>query len=172
MPDSQSLNRVNDVIVLETKGPWQSKSGGALTVLLSLTAEQSAKFQDYNNPEFSKVANEAGTDIRGLRVYNVDSIPNGSTGANEYHLARTEIVNVLVGKALWRCEDVYGDIKELTLDSTMSLIVPSGILHTYTALEDNTRLQVICNTLFVPEDSATHDSYLIDEFRELQNKFK
>lgn len=172
MPDSQSLKRVNDVTVIETKGPWQSKSGGTLTVLLSLTAEQSAKFQDYNNPEFSRVLTEAGADIRGLRVYNVDSIPNGSTGANEYHLARTEIVNVLAGKVLWRSEDVYGDVKEFTLNSATSLIVPSGILHTYTALEDGTRLQVICNTLFNPEDPATHDSYLIDEFRELQNKFK
>jgi hypothetical protein len=165
-------SRVSDAVLLETRGPWQSKSGGELSVLFSLTAEQSNKFQDISNLEFDNVATETGIDIRGLRVYNVNSIPNGSTGANEFHLARTEIVNVLHGKSLWRLEDVYGEVKEFTLDSTMSLIVPSGILHTYTALEDNTRLQVICNTLFYPENPATHDSYMIERFRELQNSFK
>jgi dTDP-4-dehydrorhamnose 3,5-epimerase-like enzyme len=171
MSIDQNFSRVSDAVVLETSGPWQSKSGGTLSVLFSLTAEQTAVFQDYNNPEFDKIATQTGTNIRGMRVYNVENIPNGSTGANEFHLARTEIVNVLSGKSLWRLEDVYGDVKEFTLDSAKSLIVPAGILHTYTALEDKTRLQVICNTLFIPDDPRTHDSYMIDEFRQLQQNF-
>lgn len=163
-----NLPHVNDIVSLQTKGPWQSKSGGELSVLLSLTKDQATKFLNYDNPEFATVAEKSGTDIRGLRVYNVSAIPNGRIGANEFHLARTELVSALSGKALWRCEDVYGDVKEFTIDSATSLIVPYGILHTYTALEDDTRLQVICNTLFDPENPGTHDSYSAEDFRKLQ----
>lgn len=163
-----NLSRVEDVIVLQTRGPWATKSGGELAVLLALTKEQVDIFLNYDNPEFDKVLKETGTDIRGLRTYNVKGIANGCVGAMEFHRARTELVSALSGKATWKCEDVYGGVKEFTLDSTTSLMVPSGILHTYTALEDDTRLQVICNTLFTPEDPATHDSYLMDEFRKLQ----
>jgi hypothetical protein len=170
MPEMQNYSRVKDVVLLETKGPWQSKSGGELSVLMSLTAEQVAKFQDYDNPAFDKIVEQTGFDIRGLRVYNVSGISKGNIGANEFHLARTEIVSALSGSALWRCEDIYGGVSEHTIDSTMSLIVPAGILHTYTALEDKTRLQVICNTLFIPEEPGTHDSYMLDEFKKLQNK--
>lgn len=165
----QNFARVTDVTVLQTKGPWPTKSGAQLQVLFGIDQELVSRFLDFDNPEFSKVRDKSGTNIRGLRVYNVEGIPKDSVGANEYHLARTEIVNVLLGKALWRCEDVYGDVKEFTLDASTSVIVPAGILHTYTSLEDNTRIQVICNTLFVPDDPQTHDSYSIDEFHALQS---
>ncbi len=170
MSKKQKLSRVSDAFLLETRGPWQSKSGGELSVLFSLDLEQLTNFQNYSNLAFDDIANNTSTDIRGLRVYNVENIPNGSTGANEFHLARTELINVLTGKCLWRLEDVYGDVKEFTIDRTQSLIIPAGIFHTYTALEDNTRLQVVCNTLFIPEDTGTHDSYLVEEFRQLQKE--
>jgi dTDP-4-dehydrorhamnose 3,5-epimerase-like enzyme len=110
--------------------------------------------------------------VRGLRVYNVSNIPNGSVGANEYHLARTEIVSVLDGASEWRIEDIYGDSRIFIVDKTKSLVIPPGLLHTYTATEDNTRIQVICNTLFIPDNHSTHDSYMIDDFRRLQQKYK
>lgn len=170
MNNEQRLSRVTSIVQLQTNGPWQSKSGGELTVLLALTNQQLTMFLDADNPEFTTIFDQTNTNVRGLRIYNVSGIPNGSTGANEFHLARTEIVNVLSGKALWQCEDVYGGTQEYTLDAASSLIVPSGILHTYTALEDNTRLQVVCNTLFIPDDPRTHDSYSAEEFRKLQSE--
>lgn len=162
------LSNISSIQQLPTKGPWHSKSGGELTVLFGLDATLLATFLDYDNPEFSAIAQRTGTDIHGLRTYNVSNIPSGSTGANEFHLARTELVTALSGRALWKCEDVYGNTTEYTLDSTTSLMVPPGILHTYTALEDNTRLQVVCNTLFNPDDPGTHDSFSSEDFRKLQ----
>lgn len=70
----------------------------------------------------------------------------------------------LAGAALWQTVDFNGNEREFVLDGKTAIIQPPGILHTYTALEDGTRLQVICNTLFDPNDPRTHDSYTQDDF--------
>jgi dTDP-4-dehydrorhamnose 3,5-epimerase-like enzyme len=100
-----------------------------------------------------------------MRSYIVSGIAKGNIGAQEVHLAHTEIVTALDGKALWTCVDLLGNEKVFTLDGSNVVVVPPGILHTYEALEDDTRLQVIANTLFVPEDTSTHDSYSASELR-------
>lgn len=157
---------VEDIQVVETRGPWNSKSGGFLNVLLALSRVQTEAFLDYDNPEFERVQQESGVDIRGLRSYSVSKIPKGSIGGKEYHEARTEYVTAPLGAAVWFCVDRAGREKEFHLDGSKSVIMPPGILHTYEAQKDDTTLTVICNTLFVPEDPLTHDTYTREKFDE------
>ncbi len=161
-------NTVEDIRIIETRGPWQSKSGGELNVLFQLEREDLESFLGFINPAFMAVQEETGIDIRGLRTYGVRGIPADSVGANEMHFARNELVSAIGGSALWICEDINGNQKTITLDENTSVICPAGLFHTYKALENNTHLQVICNTLFNPEDPRTHDSYGEEKFRELQ----
>lgn len=159
---------VNEIQVVETKGPWQSKSGGELHVLFGLNQAQTSAFFDFDNPEFDRVSKESGLDIRGLRSYTVSGIPKDSIGAQEWHRARTELVRAERGSAMWTCTDLEGNERSFTLDAKTAVITPPGILHTYQALEDNTKLQVICNTIFIPEDSHTHDTFSKESFYEVQ----
>jgi hypothetical protein len=159
---------IDDIKIVETRGPWASKSGGELNVLMALPQEVVAEFLDYYHPGFDTVQQRTGKNIRGLRVYNVNGIPKDSIGAMEWHDIRTECVVALGGSAVWQCVDFDGKETEVVLDGKTSVIVPPGILHTYIALEDNTRLQVICNTLFDPEDPLTHDTYSKELFTRLQ----
>lgn len=155
---------VNDIKVVERHGPWQSKSGGALDVLMALSQEETEAFLDFENPEFAYVQEDSGKNIRGLRSYSVRDIPKGSIGGQEWHRARTECLIALSGSALWQCTDLYGNTAEFTIDNRTAILTPPGIMHTYTALEDGTRLQVICNTLFIPDDPRTHDSFDQESF--------
>ena len=115
---------------------------------------------------------ETGYNIKGLRSYTVSNIPKGSIGGKEWHKARSEYLYVPSGSATVQCIDLAGDEKTFTVTSKQAIIIPPGILHTYTALEDNTKLQVICNTLFIPNEPGTHDSFLPDEFYKLIEKTK
>ncbi|HEV7454413.1 MAG TPA: hypothetical protein VGO07_04080 [Candidatus Saccharimonadales bacterium] len=164
----EAAHTVDDIQVLTTRGPWQSKSGGRLEVLFSMSREQVVNFLDYDNAEFAAVQAASGTDIRGLRSYTVSDIPKGSVGGKEWHRARTEYVRAAAGAAMWECIDFQGNERHIALDGTTAVITPPGILHTYRALEDGTELQVVCNTLFVPEDPLTHDTYLRDTFYEMR----
>lgn len=159
---------VDDIRTIETRGPWASKSGGSLNVLMALPQEEVELFLDYGHPEFDAIQSVTGANIRGLRTYNVSEIPKGSVGGMEWHDIRTEIVSAIGGRALWQCVDIDGNETEFELDSKKSVLMPPGILHTYVALEENTRLQVVCNTLFDPEDPRTHDTYSKDLFESLQ----
>jgi dTDP-4-dehydrorhamnose 3,5-epimerase-like enzyme len=172
MIDKSNFARVEDAQLLESTGPWNSKSGGVLRVSFSIDETQTKSFQRFDALAFSEAEKGSTENIRGLRVYSVSNIPKGSVGAKEYHLARTEIINVLDGVCEWRLEDIYGGSKVFMLDTTKSLIIPHGILHTYIAAEENTRIQVICNTLFMPDNPGTHDSYMIDDFRRLQEDYR
>ena len=163
--------RVSDVKVFETKGPWLTKSGGELTVLFSLPYDVLQQYLNFDNDEFVRLK-DAGKDIRGLRSYVVSGISKGSVGAQEWHKARAELVRALDGSASWECEDLMGGKQTFTLNNNTVLMVPPGILHTYKALEDNTRLQVIATTLFDPDDPDTHDSFSLDSFYEAQAKYK
>lgn len=155
---------VEDIAHLTSNGPWKAKSGGDLIVRLALPSEAVTAFLDYENPAFDAVEADSGVNIRGLRSYTVDNIPKGSIGGREWHMARTEYVGALGGSALWQCVDLSGNEREFVLDGTAAVIMPPGILHTYQALEDNTRLQIIYNTLFVPEDPKTHDTFSRESF--------
>jgi dTDP-4-dehydrorhamnose 3,5-epimerase-like enzyme len=151
---------IDDVQVIDSRGPWQSKSGGQLNVHFALPREALEAFLDYDNPEFSIVESRSGHDIRGLRHYAVSDIPAGSIGGKEYHRARTEYVRAAAGSAIWQCVDIAGREREFQLDGTRGVIVPPYITHTYQALEDNTSLEVFCNTLFVPDEPLTHDTFM------------
>jgi hypothetical protein len=155
---------VGNLQVITRKGTWETKSGGILSVMFALSQDELMQFLDYGNPEFDEILRSSGHDIRGLRSYSVRGIPKGSIGANEWHRARTECVIALAGSAMWRCIDLQGQEREVVLDSTNAVITPPDILHTYQALEDGTSLQVICNTLFIPDDPSTHDSYSKAQF--------
>ncbi len=159
---------VDDIKVIETRGPWKSKSGGNLNVLMALPQDVVTEFLDYTNPGFDSIQHETGKNIRGLRVYNVSDIPKDSIGGLEWHDIRTEYVAALGGSAVWQCVDFDGKETEFVLDAKKSVLMPPGILHTYISLEDNTRLQVVCNTLFDPEDPRTHDTYSKDTFTALR----
>lgn len=162
-----NLCRVSDIRIIEARGPWSTKSGGELAVSFSLSQNDTKAFLDFDNPEFELVRKASNVDIRGLRSYTVSNIGRDAIGAQEWHKARTEYVRAVAGTALWQCIDIMGNTEEYVLDQNLSVIIPPGIFHTYTALDEDTSLQVFCNTLFIPEDSRTHDTYNRDMFNEL-----
>jgi len=159
---------VDDIQILESNGPWNTKSGGQLTALFNLPMPQMLeKYFHYEPSELEKLS----FDTRGLRSYQVSGIAKGSIGANEWHRNRNELVFALQSTATWTCEDVYGRKKAFTLDGTHGAWTPPFIFHTYQAQSDNTQLLVIASTLFVPDDPSTHDSYSEEMFRELQKAY-
>ena len=68
----------------------------------------------------------------------------------------------------WECEDIYRNKTEFILTQENGIWMPPFILHTYEVLENNSGLFVVANTLFVPDDPRTHDTFSADKFRELQ----
>lgn len=164
MKKPKIIRSVDEIQTIEIRGPWPSKSGGNLNVLFNLDHDQVTAFLDYDNPEFDSMPGN----MRGLRSYKVENVPKGSIGAKECHLVRNELVFAAKGSFSWKCVDLHGNEKEIILDGNTAVMTPSGLLHIYEALEDDSTIQVVCNTGFVPEDPATHDSYSIDDFYELQ----
>lgn len=156
---SPDFKTVADIQEVKTQGPWDSKSGGKLYVLLALGEDALMAFLDFDNPEFVKVEANSGVNIRGLREYKVHDISKGKEGGREWHKARTEFITVLSGRAVWECVDLAGQTKEYELDESKGVIMPPGILHSYRALQDGTTIQVVCNTLFRPDDPRTYDTY-------------
>ena len=65
-----------------------------------------------------------------------------------------------------QCVDFSGKERKFILDGKTSVMMPPGILHIYTALEDHTSLQVIANTLFLPNEPLTQDTHSMDSFYE------
>lgn len=160
---------LKDIKHIRAQGPWQSKSGGMLNVLFALSETETHTFLGYDNPEFERIKEISGVNIKGLRSYAVSNIAMGSVGAKEWHRARSEYLFAPKGGADIVCVDFDGNEASFHVSSEEAIIIPPMILHTYTATEDNTTLQVICNTLFIPEKPETHDSYLSDEFYEHLN---
>ena len=152
---------ISDVKILQTTGPWDTKSGGVLNVLFSLNKDVLDNFFSYESLELS-ITKE---DIRGLRVYRVSQIKKARIGANEWHRIRCEIVSVIKGRVLWKLQDTQGNQIEHILDPTNnSLLIPPYIMHTYEALEDDSEILVIANTIFIVNDDTTHDTYPESEF--------
>lgn len=163
------ISKIKDITLLPNKGPWPTKSNGQLNVLFNIDLSTlNKKFLNYESSELDKIK----LDIRGLRSYRVEGLRNGSIGANEFHRIRNELMFVVSGSVKWTCEDVYGDIKEFIINQFTGLWVPPFILHTYEALEDDTELLVIANTLFFPDDPTTHDSFGRAAFKKLQKQNK
>jgi dTDP-4-dehydrorhamnose 3,5-epimerase-like enzyme len=159
---------IDEIVTLPGKGPWNSKSGGQLNVLFGLPlADIEGRFFSYRDEELKQLSQ----DVRGLRSYSVSNIPKGTIGANEWHRLRNELVFAIEGTVVWMCEDVWGNKKSITLDGGTGVWVPPFILHSYQAQTQNSRLLVIANTLFMPDDPQTHDTYSAEDFRMLQGQY-
>lgn len=162
---SKKYSGINDVRVLQAKGPWPTKSKGNLQVLSAIPWQLlQDKFFKYDEDELRSV----GEDIRGLREYIVTDLQTGVVGAMEWHKLRNELVFCVRGKLRWTCEDVSGKKVDYILGQQDGLWVPPFILHTYEALSDNTEILVVANTLFLVDRPSSHDTYTSDAFRELQ----
>src|SRR5688572_18649953 len=127
---------VDDIQVVDVRGPWDTKAGGTLKVHYTLSGFALARFLDVDNPAFEAIEEHSGVDIRALRSYEVGGAPAGSVGGLEWHLARTEYVRALAGSALWQCVDPQGRQREFVLDGTQGIIQPPGLLHIYKLLEE------------------------------------
>src|SRR5690606_23717408 len=93
----------------------------------------------------------------------------GAVGANEWHRIRAEIAIVTKGSVAWTNSDIENHTSTLILNRRQSILIPPFILHTYKVLEDDAELLILANTLFNPEDPATHDTYSKDQFYKLMN---
>ena len=152
---------VNDILVIDTTGDWPTKSGGNLHVLYRLDYKVLQDFLSYDMDELAKIK----TDIRGLRSYVVTDIKKGCVGANEWHRVRNELVYCTRGTLRWTCKDLFGNTREFLLEKDKAILTPHHILHTYTSLSPISSISVLANTLFIPDNPSTHDTYSSIEFQ-------
>lgn len=168
MKSPPTLRLVEEIQTMPATGPWKTKSGGELMVTMKLPLSTvQDQYLAYNEAELRRIPE----DIRGLRIYTVRNLPKGEIGGTEWHRVREEMIFILEGSVTWECEDLAGECITYTLTKDEGIWMPPSILHTYTVLEENTGLLVFANTLFVPENPATHDTYSLQEFREAQESF-
>jgi len=160
MKQPSDFPSVADVQVFEARGPWDTKSGGELKVLFALPLTTLLDCYLKYKPS------DLEPDIRGLRVYTVGNLPKGRIGGTEWHRLRQEIVFGMSGAVRWTCEDLSGDKREFLIDCQRGIWMPPSILHTYEVIEEGSSLLVVANTLFVPGDPETHDTYSAEMFRE------
>ena len=161
------ISGIGNVRMFRAQGPWETKSGGRLEVAVAIPwNELDNVFFDYDTDELKRLA----IDIRGFRIYRIDGLARGRTGGNEFHRVRTEIVFCTKGSVLWTCQDLEGRKKELVLRPGVGILLPPFIMHIYNVLEDDSELEVVANTVFLPDDAQTHDTYSADAFRELAGK--
>lgn len=162
------MNTVGDIRELKIRGPWTTKSNGELRVLQAFPLEVMQKFLHYEEGRECIFGN---SDIRGFRTYTVTGLAKGAIGGGEFHEVRQELVFCLTGRIIWSCEDMTGATKVLGLTpSECGVWMPPGILHAYEVLDNGSSLLVIANTLFDPDNLATHDTYPEAQFRALQVK--
>ncbi len=165
-PDRPS--NVNDVIEFEVRGPWMTKSNAELQVLFSLPYSEALKYLEYDEKELERIQK----DIRGLRSYTVRNLKIGNKGGMEFHRVRKEIIFGLEGYVRLELEDFYKGKKDISLNSHKGIYIPPFILHTYDAVENNSGLLIIANTLFDPDDDKTHDTFSEKIFREIQEQYR
>ncbi len=159
---------VNDIIEFEVKGPWVTKSDAELQVLFSLPYKEVLKYLEYDEKELEIIQK----DIRGLRSYTVRNLNSGSIGGMEFHRVRKEIIFGLEGCVEFELEDFYKGRKNLFLDSHKGIYIPPFILHTYEAIDDDSGLLIIANTLFDSDDYRTHDTFSEKIFKEIQEQYE
>lgn len=155
---------VSDVLLLETTGPWSSKSGGSLRVPLSLPYAELAQLLDYDAGELEAL----GRDIRGLRVFDIEGAQMGGIAGNQFHRIRTEIIFPIGGALQWEFEDLHGTRRKLQAEDGYAVRIPPFILHRATFLTQGMGLVTIASTIFVREDPRTHDTYSRALFHSLQ----
>lgn len=170
MKQQKKIPTIEDVLLLQIKGPWKTKADGELSVLFSLPYDQTMdSFLTYDQEELRKLP----TDIRGLRSYKVSNLKKGVIGGLEFHKLRKELLFVLQGSIRMTLTDINQQTKSFVLtNNSTGVYIPPFIIHTYEVLEDNTSLIGFVNTLFIPEDKKTHDTYAENELREIQEASK
>jgi len=165
----QHISSIKEIQLFENRRSWETKSGGKLRIIFALPSPVlQSEFLHYTPGELSGLS----VDIRGLRLYSVSDLPKKKMGGNEWHRIRQEVISVTDGKVKWTCEDLFGEQMEYLLEPGVSLWMPSLILHRYEAQEERNKFLVLANTLFLPDNPATHDTYRAEMFREFQKKYK
>lgn len=164
----QNPPTVADVRELRMSGPWRSKSGGSLNVPVALSHAAAMRFFDYDPAELERI----GVDIRGLRVFYVSDAPAGGIAGKQFHRVRTEIEFVIKGSVRWEFEDLYGAKREVVASPERVLYIPPFILHTLTFEEAGGAVGTLANTVYLREDSRTHDTYSADVFRGMQDRIR
>lgn len=159
---------VNDVRESRLTGPWPSKSGGDLHVAFALPHIQAMGLLDYDPTELARIPVE----MRGLRLWTVSDIPAGGIVGTQFHRLRTEISFVVKGRCHWLFEDLYGATRVVAWAPDLVLSMPPFVLHTMVCEEAGTTLVTFANTLYVPDDSRTHDTYSTNVFRDLRDRFR
>jgi len=159
---------IKDIQEIKAKGPWKTKSDGDLMVAFALSDKiDLPKFFKYNHQEMKNIP-----DIRGLRCYTVRNLSKDQIGGGEFHRLRQEIVFALEGSVQWECEDIMGNKKIITITTQNGFWLPPFILHSYVVLEEGSGMGAIANTIFDPKYPQTHDTFPLEEFRQLQEKYE
>lgn len=158
---------VSDMYAIEPGQTFTSKSGGTLTVPFKMSPEAMARFLQQDSDETIGLP-----DIRGFRIYKVSGIKKGAIGGIHFHRIRTQILTASKGSFRWECEDVYGDTRTFELQEGYGIYMPPYIFDRYTALEEDSEVTVICNTLFNPDDERTHDTFDEPAFRAVQDQYR
>ncbi|OGZ15147.1 MAG: hypothetical protein A3G11_02085 [Candidatus Lloydbacteria bacterium RIFCSPLOWO2_12_FULL_51_9] len=166
LPQTPTFPTVLDIHVFEAGGPWKTKSGGNLAIQFGAPGIPFQMIMEYFQYEAEDLSRQK--DLKGFRIYTVRDLPAGTIGGTEWHRVRQEMVFALDGKVEWECEDVSGNHRSFVLDGVVGIWMPPYILHAYKAQVQGSGLLVVANTLFYPEDKATHDTYSQETFRDLQ----
>ena len=174
LPLPQVFPSVKDVKRLPPTGPWPSKSGGELIVRFGQPLTVSGETSGLNESFFVYPREELAiipAEMRGLRFYHVRGIPKHGVGGNEFHRLRHELFLATDGALLMDCEDLHGEQEEFRLEpNDYGVWIPPFIMHTVIAREPNSGFLVVCNTLFEPNNPASHDSYPVEEFNHLRRE--
>lgn len=166
---SRPLNysTVDQIEILEPRGPWITKSGSLLFVLAALPIEVVGNYFRYDPNELAKMPR--GFDIRGFRLYSNRGMPIGNKGGGEFHRIRQEIIIGLEGETFWECEDLNCAKRTFTLTQHIGIKLSPFIMHSYEVKQDNSGILVLANTLFIPDDPRTRDTYSREIFTALQS---
>ena len=159
---------VDDMREFRATGPWPSKSGGVLNVPVALPHLEAMRFFEHDPEELARIP----IDIRGLRAWVVSDIPAGGISGNQFHRVRTEIAFVVKGKVSWRFEDLYGGSRVIAWSPDLALLMPPFVKHMLVAEESGSAVVTLANTLYIPDDPRTHDTYRADLFYAMRDRFR
>lgn len=159
---------IDEIREINAQGPWKTKSDGELHVHIKEDYDSIQNFFTYDQNELENVPEG----IRGFRIYSVKKCPANMIGGTEFHRIRQEFIFGLEGIVDFEFEDVYGNIKKMEIDDMKGFYLPHFILHTYLTKKEKGIIIIIANTLYDAEDPRTHDTYSVETFRKLQEKYR
>jgi hypothetical protein len=160
-----SIPTIEQIVSHRETGPWTTKSNAQLTVQMKMPV---GDYLSYDKDELARIPE----DIRGIRIYSVLGMPEGSVGGKEFHRVRQEIIMVRAGTLKCVCEDLLGNKRVCLLGPGNGVQLTPFILHTLISVENGTDLLVLANTLFNPDDPRTHDTYSAEEFERLKGEVR